>query len=107
MQRLDERYKSEHAEISWRAISGMRNILVHDYFEVDFESVWRIVERDLAPLDRRGRLSYFQLSARSTKVRTQTPVGPLGISGLFSSSQPVPAMSRWTQGMSPAHSFMK
>ena len=30
----------------------MRNILVHDYFEVDFEAVWQIVEKDLAPLQK-------------------------------------------------------
>jgi uncharacterized protein with HEPN domain len=29
----------------------MRNVLVHDYFEVDFETVWLIVTRDLPPLD--------------------------------------------------------
>jgi uncharacterized protein with HEPN domain len=28
----------------------MRNVLVHDYFEVDFETVWLIVQRDLPPL---------------------------------------------------------
>ena len=50
-QRLDERYKREHGEISWQSIAGMRNVLVHDYFAVDFESIWRIVERDLAPLE--------------------------------------------------------
>jgi uncharacterized protein with HEPN domain len=29
----------------------MRNVLVHDYFEVDFETIWRIVERDIPLLD--------------------------------------------------------
>jgi uncharacterized protein with HEPN domain len=33
----------------------MRNILVHDYFEVDFETVWQIVEKDLAPLQKAMR----------------------------------------------------
>jgi uncharacterized protein with HEPN domain len=33
----------------------MRNILVHDYFEVDFETVWLIVTRDLAPLEKAMR----------------------------------------------------
>ena len=60
-QRLDERYKREHAEIGWQSISGMRNVLVHDYFEVDFESVWRIVERDLAPLEQTIRLILAKL----------------------------------------------
>ncbi len=28
----------------------MRNVLVHDYFGVDLEEVWRVVERDLPDL---------------------------------------------------------
>jgi uncharacterized protein with HEPN domain len=33
----------------------MRNVLVHDYFEVDFATVWQIVERDLLPLEQAMR----------------------------------------------------
>jgi uncharacterized protein with HEPN domain len=32
-----------------RAI-GMRNIVIHEYFGVDFEIVWDTVEHDLPPL---------------------------------------------------------
>ena len=28
----------------------MRNVLVHDYFGVDLEEIWRVVERDLPEL---------------------------------------------------------
>jgi uncharacterized protein with HEPN domain len=31
--------------------SGMRNNLVHACFAIDREAVWRVVERDLAPLE--------------------------------------------------------
>jgi uncharacterized protein with HEPN domain len=51
-QRLSPELKRAHPEIDWRAITGMRNVLVHDYFEVDFGTVWRIVERDLPALER-------------------------------------------------------
>jgi uncharacterized protein with HEPN domain len=53
---VDGRYKREHPEIPWQSISGMRNVLVHDYFEVDFETVWQIVERDLPPLAQAMRM---------------------------------------------------
>lgn len=49
-QRLQESSKSRHPEVDWRGISGLRNVLVHSYFEVDLEATWGIVERDLAGL---------------------------------------------------------
>ena len=33
----------------------MRNVVVHDYFEVDFETVWLVVARDLPPLEKAMR----------------------------------------------------
>ena len=54
-QRIDEPHKERHPEINWTSIAGMRNVLVHDYFEVDFETVWDVVVRDLPPLEKAMR----------------------------------------------------
>jgi uncharacterized protein with HEPN domain len=54
-QRIEEPYKERHPEIDWASIAGMRNVLVHDYFEVDFETVWDVVARDLPPLEKAMR----------------------------------------------------
>jgi uncharacterized protein with HEPN domain len=51
VRRIDPDYKDTRPEIDWKAISGMRNVLVHDYFDVDFEAVWDVVTRDLSPLE--------------------------------------------------------
>jgi uncharacterized protein with HEPN domain len=50
-QRIAEPHKQQHPEINWPSIAGMRNVLVHDYFEVDFEAIWLVVTRDLPPLE--------------------------------------------------------
>jgi uncharacterized protein with HEPN domain len=39
-------------DVPWLEIVGMRHILVHDYFRIDTEIVWDVVERDLPRLKR-------------------------------------------------------
>ncbi len=41
-----------YPQIPWRAIVGMRNILVHHYFEVDLDAVWQVIAHDLPDLKR-------------------------------------------------------
>ena len=49
-QRIDPALKARFSETDWPAIAGMRNVLVHDYFDVDFETVWSAVRRDIPNL---------------------------------------------------------
>lgn len=47
--------RSSHPEVPWRQIVAMRNLLVHAYFAVDLDEVWRVVERDIPQL--KGQVS--------------------------------------------------
>lgn len=47
---LTEETRARRSEIPWAQIAAMRNILVHDYFGIDLDEVWTVVERDLPPL---------------------------------------------------------
>ena len=49
-QKLSDEFKSRHPEIEWYKISGLRNILVHDYLGIDFETVWTAVTNNLPEL---------------------------------------------------------
>ncbi|MBI1742538.1 DUF86 domain-containing protein [Candidatus Acetothermia bacterium] len=40
-------FQQAHPEITWSEIIGMRNILIHEYFEVDVQEVWKTVQSDL------------------------------------------------------------
>ena len=44
--------RADHPDIPWSSIVGMRHVLVHDYFDVDFDIVWRVIERDVPTLKR-------------------------------------------------------
>lgn len=37
-------------EIEWRKIIGLRNIVVHEYFGIDFEVIWGIIKSDIPDL---------------------------------------------------------
>ena len=45
--RIDEDYRSAHPDIPWRGLSGLRDVLVHQYEGVDAERVWDAIERDV------------------------------------------------------------
>jgi uncharacterized protein with HEPN domain len=47
--------------VPWNQIIGMRNILVHEYFRIDPETVWTAVEHHLPPLEIRVRTVLAEL----------------------------------------------
>ncbi len=48
--KVREGFQEAHPEIPWAVIVGMRNRLVHAYFDVDLDRVWDTVKDDLPPL---------------------------------------------------------
>lgn len=48
---LPDDFKVGHGEIPWRAITGLRNRIVHDYMGVDLPLVWHIVDSELRTLE--------------------------------------------------------
>lgn len=47
---LPEDVRAMAPEVPWHQIAGMRNVLVHGYFEVDTDLVWNTATRDLPAL---------------------------------------------------------
>ena len=48
--RLSDEFKAQHANIDWNRIRGFRNRIVHDYFGIDYEIVWSIVQNYIPSL---------------------------------------------------------
>ncbi len=46
-------FKKKHPEIPWKEISGMRNKLIHEYFGVQAEVIWKTIQEDLPLLKNR------------------------------------------------------
>lgn len=44
--RLSEEFKSKTG-LPWKKITGTKNKLIHDYFKVDLEAVWKTISEDL------------------------------------------------------------
>ncbi|MDP4011020.1 MAG: DUF86 domain-containing protein, partial [Candidatus Roizmanbacteria bacterium] len=40
VKRLPQEYREKHAHIDWRKAAAMRDVLVHDYDDVDMDRVW-------------------------------------------------------------------
>lgn len=47
---LSQEFRLLHPDRVWAEAAGMRNILVHHYFEIEAGEVWKVVENDLPPL---------------------------------------------------------
>lgn len=39
--------RSENPLVEWRKISDFRNILIHQYFGIDYEIMWDIIQHEL------------------------------------------------------------
>jgi len=44
---LSQEIKDQYPEIPWRKISGLRDILIHEYFGVNIHRTWKVVQEDL------------------------------------------------------------
>lgn len=47
---LPNSFKNKHPEIPWKKIAGTRDVLIHEYFGVDIELVWKVVKNDIPKL---------------------------------------------------------
>jgi uncharacterized protein with HEPN domain len=48
--KLPESFRERRPDVEWQDIKDFRNLLSHEYFGVDLEIVWKIIEDDLPAL---------------------------------------------------------
>ena len=47
---IPDDFKKSYPKVLWRKIAGMRDVLIHEYFAVDMELVWRAASKDAIEL---------------------------------------------------------
>jgi uncharacterized protein with HEPN domain len=47
---LPEELRAAYPDTPWSEIAGARDIMIHEYFRVDLELAWEMVQDDLRPL---------------------------------------------------------
>ena len=55
VKKLPEDLRAQHSAVEWKKIAGLRDILIHEYFGLDAEIVWDIVQNKVPALDREVR----------------------------------------------------
>ena len=53
--KVPDDFRAAYPAVEWRAMAGMRDVLIHDYFGVDFELVWDVVRNRVPEL--RGQIA--------------------------------------------------
>lgn len=48
--RISEETRAAHPDLPWSDMVGMRNLMIHEYDDVDLVVVWETVNNDLPPL---------------------------------------------------------
>jgi uncharacterized protein with HEPN domain len=48
--KVPEEFRARYTEVEWRGMAAMRDRLIHDYFGVDLELVWDVVQRRVPEL---------------------------------------------------------
>jgi uncharacterized protein with HEPN domain len=50
---LPDEFKRQHPGIPWGQIAGLRNRIVHDYFGLDLEIIWQVLQTSLREFKQR------------------------------------------------------
>ena len=47
---LTTEFQNSHPETPWKMVKGMRNYIVHEYFQIDSVVIWDVVTKELSSL---------------------------------------------------------
>ncbi len=48
--KIPKEIRKKYSQIRWRSVIGMRNKMIHEYFGVDYEVVWKVIKERIPEL---------------------------------------------------------
>ena len=48
---IPNEFRTKYPDINWKEIAGMRDVLIHEYFGVNAERVWKTIQEDIPKLE--------------------------------------------------------
>ncbi len=70
--KLSAEFVDAHPDFPWKHMRGMRNVLIHNYAEVDLRIVWDAVQKDLPDVE---RMATALLERTHPEIARQAPSG--------------------------------
>ena len=43
-------FRNKYPKIPWKEIAGLRDKIIHHYFDIDLERIWNVIKKDLPEL---------------------------------------------------------
>lgn len=63
-------FKKENVQIDWKSIVGIRNKIIHEYFDINIDTIWLTVKKDIPILRRQINEVLKDLSSNQLKLKT-------------------------------------
>jgi uncharacterized protein with HEPN domain len=48
VKKIPEEIKKKYGDVEWKEAAGFRDVLIHDYFEIDLEAVWDTLRNNIS-----------------------------------------------------------
>lgn len=61
VKKIPDEIKNRKTEIEWKKIAGLRDILAHEYFGINLEIVWDVMENKLPDLKKNTQAILFEM----------------------------------------------
>ena len=61
--------RKRHAKVPWKQMAGMRDKLIHEYFGVNYQVLWKTAQEDIPPVQRLIRKVMKEESDRARRSR--------------------------------------